>query len=111
MPTYNYKCTKCEHIQEESHRMSESPQIRCCKCQSECHKTFDGVNITTWVRGNGIVKDRAGAKRDMNLYHLTQDDPYGIHRAPGEREQLATSLRSGGKFKKNPVIFTSKKKR
>lgn len=35
MPTYDYKCTDCEHVQEVMHRMSEKPKVKCEKCSSK----------------------------------------------------------------------------
>ncbi len=32
MPTYDYQCTKCEHVQEEFHKMTETPEIICEIC-------------------------------------------------------------------------------
>lgn len=47
MPSYDYECTKCEHVQEELHRMSESPKIKCEKCGSKSKK-----KITTGYQFN-----------------------------------------------------------
>jgi hypothetical protein len=91
--------------------MAESPEIKCVKCGTICHKTFVNTRIETYVRGNGIVKDRAGAKRDMNLYHLTHDDPYRGHREIGEKDHLATKLRNAGKHQRNPTIIGPKKRK
>jgi putative FmdB family regulatory protein len=40
MPAYDYKCTKCENIQEERHGMSEKPRIKCVKCGGKCQKAI-----------------------------------------------------------------------
>lgn len=34
MPAYDYKCLKCNNIQEEIHSMKSSPTIICNKCKS-----------------------------------------------------------------------------
>ena len=40
MPLYDYKCSKCGHLQEAIHSMSTYPDIKCEDCQEPCHKTF-----------------------------------------------------------------------
>lgn len=32
MPSYDYKCTKCEHIDVVVHKMSETPDVKCTQC-------------------------------------------------------------------------------
>ena len=111
MPAYNYKCEECEHVQEERHMMAESPDISCNECGGKCSKTLEGVKIMCWVRGYGLANDRAGAKRDMHLHHLTQKDPYAIHRQPGEVDDMANKLRRGGKHQKNTKTFVGSTKK
>lgn len=46
MPNYDYKCEKCENIQEEYHKMSESPKIKCKKCGSKnMKKVLTGYQV------------------------------------------------------------------
>lgn len=52
--------------------------------------------LLAYTRGYGW-KDRKGAKRDMNLHKLTNDDPYSQYRADGEADDLADRLRKAGK--------------
>jgi len=106
VPRYNYLCSnsKCEHLFEVVHRMHETPEIKCPKCSCKAEHTLMGQNISVYVRGDGIVKDRAGAKRDMDLYHLTCNDPYAVHRVPGEKDELANRLRRGGKKRNSKTI-------
>lgn len=40
MPFYDYRCTYCDHEQEELHKMSESPDVVCSECGSPMTKTF-----------------------------------------------------------------------
>ena len=35
MPLYDYKCEKCDAVFEVSHRMSETPDLECPKCQAK----------------------------------------------------------------------------
>lgn len=77
----------------------------CPRCEgSNCEKTLLGYDIVGYIRGNGYL-DTVGAKRDMNLFHLTATDPdtgktldpYDQYRAPGEVEEMKTKLQRSGK--------------
>ena len=43
MPFYDYRCEKCEAVQEEYHTMLAEPTIKCNKCASLCVKMIHGV--------------------------------------------------------------------
>lgn len=32
MPRYDYQCPKCGKVQEEIHRMNETPEVKCSEC-------------------------------------------------------------------------------
>ena len=65
MPLYDYGCTKCDNIQELSHRMNEIVSLFCTLCRSPMKKllTFgSGENIkrpdAPWLRSlNGFLND------------------------------------------------------
>lgn len=78
------------------HGMSESPEVKCPVCGSNASRVIRGASAT-YIRGNGYL-DKRGCQRDMNLFKLTQEDPYGYMRQPGESDDLANRLRRGGKF-------------
>lgn len=40
MPTYNYKCKKCEHDFETIQRISDEPLKDCPKCEGELQKVI-----------------------------------------------------------------------
>lgn len=121
MPNYDYACNKCEAKQksklkrdltdeeyqqlvlfETSHGINPTDEelkaaTICPRCNSnDCRKSLMNINITSYIRGNGYL-DIAGAKRDMNKYHLTQDDPYKEYRQPGEVDHLKSKLERAGK--------------
>lgn len=50
MPAYDYQCTKCEHIQEETHPMkgSEEPII-CSKCGGKKMNKVVAIPYTKFV--------------------------------------------------------------
>lgn len=135
MPKYDYACSNCqaklekkykrdltdEEYQEQvlfetSHSINPSEKelleaTTCPRCSStDCKKSLMNVQITSYIRGNGFL-DVAGAKRDMNKYHLLQDDPYKDYRQPGEVDELKTKLeRAGKKTTKQQVFDVSAKK-
>ena len=60
---YDYKCKKCNHVQEERHSILKEPKIRCEKCNSLCKRQMPNT-------ANFILKgdDWAGkrCKHDSN---------------------------------------------
>ena len=52
MPTYDYKCIQCGHIQEEFHFIKKNPNVKCEKCNAKSKKIFS-VNDTNFIlKGN-----------------------------------------------------------
>lgn len=98
---------------ETSHRMkpTEAELLEatvCPRCKgNNCSKSFHGFSVTGYTRGYGWL-DKAGVNRDMNLYQLTQNDPYGQHRQPGEADHLASQLRKAGKHNPKPLYSVGK---
>ena len=134
MPNYDYACNNCEAklkkklgrditdeeyqdlvLFETSHSINPSEEelqaaTQCPRCdKNDCRKSMMNANITSYIRGNGYL-DVAGAKRDMNKYHLLQDDPYKEYRQPGEVDELKSKLeRAGKKDNKSKVYDVSVK--
>jgi putative FmdB family regulatory protein len=42
MPTYEYRCTKCEHTLEAFHGMTEEPRVECPQCGARCARVITG---------------------------------------------------------------------
>lgn len=59
-------------------------------------KSFAGQDVHVYVAGNGYL-DKHGALRDMNVYKLTEQDPYANMRVPGEVDEMANRFRKAGK--------------
>jgi hypothetical protein len=77
----------------------------CPRCDGKnCEKTLLGYDIVGYVRGDGYL-DVSGCKRDMNLFHLTQDDPYAEYRLPGETEEMKTQIKMAGRHKLHKKHF------
>lgn len=129
MPRYDYACADCEKTSlkklkrdltseeydelvlfETSHMMNPTPKElleakTCPRCGgSNCVKSMKNSRVTSYICGNGFL-DTAGAKRDMNLYHLTNDDPYGEYRQPGEVDEMKSKLKKAGQHQANTKHF------
>jgi len=52
MAFYDYKCLKCDHIQEEFHSITLEPEIKCEKCNSLCKRTIPN-NMNFILKGDG----------------------------------------------------------
>lgn len=102
---------------ETSHGMNPSPAelleaTECPRCKGHnAKRSFDNTVIHSYVRGYGYL-DRAGAKRDMNKFHLMEKDdkgkpldPYLEHRMPGEADHIKSTLDKQGKH--NPKTIYS----
>ena len=85
------------------HSMSDSPEIMCPVCSHKATRVINNVT-TFYFRGDGYL-DKVGARRDMNLFKLQKDDPYGYMREPGEKDDLMDKLRRGGRHDPKPQYF------
>lgn len=133
MPVYVYQCNTCADkytedeltdmgteqaseaiLFETYHTMEASKKelaaaVVCPRCNgNDCSKSMLGVEVKTYMRGYGW-RDTAGAKRDMHVYHLDNQDPYSNHRTPGEVDHIRSQLKSGGKHNPKSKVFTATK--
>ncbi|MFO8062848.1 MAG: FmdB family zinc ribbon protein [bacterium] len=53
MPTYDYQCKKCKHEFEVFHKMSETPDIHCPKCNSKAERLIS-YNPNVIFKGEGF---------------------------------------------------------
>lgn len=129
MPLYDYACLKCEaKTQKELGRVLTSEEYDervlfetihamnptdkelqeatiCPRCGSNnCEKSLKNSQALGYIKGNGFL-DRDGARRDMHLYHLTQDDPYAEYRQPGEVDDMKSKLKRAGKHDPKTKYF------
>jgi len=134
MPVYVYQCAECtsKYSEEQLDQMSEDESgqatlfetfhsmqpsseelakaVVCPRCGgSECSISMLGVQVRSYIKGYGW-KDRVGARRDMNLYHLQNDDPYSKHRVPGEKDHIERGLKNGGKHDPKSKVFVVSRK-
>lgn len=78
--------------------MQDKPSNPICpRCGGRNTDTcFIGYTNYSWVRGDGIVKDKKGARRDMNKYTLMNNDPYGHMRQSGEVDHMINEITRAG---------------
>jgi len=79
-------------------KMVDKPnKPKCPNCGGKkTYTSFTGNEIVSYIRGNGIVNDKSGARRDMNRHHLQNGDPYGHMRQSGEVDHLLDKIRHAG---------------
>lgn len=53
MPTYDYRCTKCAHVFEVFHSMSETPDCKCSECGHSAEKLV-GAGSGIIFKGTGF---------------------------------------------------------
>lgn len=132
MPVYVYQCDTCTagYSEEQLGSMSEddfesavlfetfhainpNPEdlqkaLVCPRCgKTECQRKMLGYNVTSYIRGYGW-RDKAGAKRDMHIYHLKNQDPYSSHRTTGEVDHIESNLKKLGKHDPKTKYFTTR---
>lgn len=126
MPTYVYECVDCAShydldeiddiiyeekvLYETKHPMNPTEEERnkacvCPRCSSgKAKPVFHGYTVTGYVRGDGY-KDKKGAHRDMNIYKLTQEDPYAQYRQSGEVDHIKDKLIKEGRHDPKTKYF------
>lgn len=82
----------------------------CPRCDgSNCEKTFLGYSVVSYIRGNGYL-DKVGVKRDMNLFKLSEDDPYAEYRVPGEVDDMKAGIKKAGQHQPRRQHFDARPK-
>ncbi|MBT3193607.1 MAG: zinc ribbon domain-containing protein [Verrucomicrobia bacterium] len=55
MPTYEYECTKCDHVFERFQSMTDEPVKRCPKCKCKVRRLF-GTGAGIIFKGSGFYE-------------------------------------------------------
>lgn len=55
MPTYDYKCPECEHVQERFHKIRQRPRVECEKCGARMKKMM-GKGAGVIFKGSGFYE-------------------------------------------------------
>jgi len=99
MPTYDYQCSGCNAIQEEFHKMSDSPEVVCSICGKSMKKIISlGVEFTMKTGGTrksvqkykkvsftptpseSAAAKAVGATAEKTHNENLNNDPYGAFR-------------------------------
>lgn len=65
MPTYEYKCPKCQTVFDVVHKMKDKPAVKCPKCRAKAERQLSGGHGIHF-KGTGFYETdykRAGEKR------------------------------------------------
>ncbi len=76
MPTYEYQCTKCDHIVEEFKPISAPPRQRCPKCRSKVQRLISG-GAGLHFKGSGFYINDSRAKKSEDGGSTTKSDGGG----------------------------------
>ena len=60
MPTYQYRCTKCDHGFEVIQSFDDSSVPTCPECQGESKKVYGGIGVL--FKGPGFYKTDSRTK-------------------------------------------------
>jgi putative FmdB family regulatory protein len=63
MPTYQYKCTKCDHEFEARQRMTDDPLSECPVCGGKVRRVVGSVGIVFKGKGFYVTDHRNGTGR------------------------------------------------
>lgn len=64
MPTYDYQCSQCQHVQEEHHMINEKLEVKCRECGASCEKIFSPTKAFI-LKGGGWPSTDARFKKNM----------------------------------------------
>lgn len=63
MPTYDYLCADCGHIQEVFHKLDEKPALSCEKCSHIKMVRRPGGGVGLAFHGDGFYSNMYGQKK------------------------------------------------
>ena len=88
----------CRLIWVVNHSIYDDPVIMCPITGKPAIRTLVGCEpAEVYVKGYGMARDKAGARRDMNRHTLETADPYAKLRQPGEKDDMINRLKKAGK--------------
>lgn len=93
MPTYEYKCTKCEHQFEAFQSMSEEPVKKCPACGGEVKRLISG-GAGLIFKGSGFyITDykRAGEKKRVEKSESKKESKDSSETAPKKSSDSSSS--------------------
>jgi putative FmdB family regulatory protein len=83
MPTYDYRCEKCNIVIETMHGMNAAPEILCEKCNRPMQKQFSLSSAIIIGESFKAGRERQSADVGRKLEEFKEHpekDPYKAHR-------------------------------
>lgn len=67
MPIYNYKCPKCEQIEEIQHSIHKNPKYKCSNCETQLERqiSLGSYLITSGIKGS--LKDHRESEHTKKI--------------------------------------------
>ncbi|MVA76605.1 FmdB family transcriptional regulator [Auraticoccus sp. F435] len=99
MPTYQYRCTQCDHELEVVQKFSDSALTVCPSCQGSLRKIYNAVGVV--FKGSGFYKTdsrAAGSSSDSSSNGSTKTDSAsssGSNGSNGSSSSAGSSSSSG----------------
>jgi putative FmdB family regulatory protein len=90
MPTYEYRCTECDHDFEVFQKFSDAPLTQCPVCRGRLRKVFSPVGIV--FKGSGFYS--TDSHRSGSTAASLPASPSSGHRDPGHPAEAASSVTS-----------------
>ncbi len=90
MPTYDYRCNKCESVEEYIHLMSENPEIKCSECEEVMERMFspNGGGFI-FKGGTEVIHDREKRARKKRSEELKVKQLRHKHDSPKPQPNVA----------------------
>ena len=93
MPTFDYRCSSCDNVQEEFHSISNKPDIICNECGSRCEKIFTATTAFV-LKGGDWPSKGMREKKQMLKKNAKMSD------ISNERSRAGESVHNIGDLKK-----------
>jgi putative FmdB family regulatory protein len=91
MPTYTYKCEKCDEEQDVFHSIVTEPDIFCKKCNSKCKRIF--VGSTNFIlKGTDWPSKGFSLKQSMAEKNAKMSDKMTARTSAGEGVRKISDL-------------------
>lgn len=93
---YDYQCTKCASVQEVSHGMNDSPEVKCEDCGSKAEKVFS-------FSGNIIFKGDGWGDKERKMKKQMTEKNTKMKGKMIEREKSGEAVNNIGDLKAKKV--------
>lgn len=102
MPTYDYQCSECKNIQEEFHKMSETPDIVCEKCGKPMKRII--------ACGGDYIMSKGGTRGSVQKFKKTSITPTPTEAAAVRSDAIRRDKENDKNQQKDPYYqFRDKK--